>query len=210
MKIHRMELNSLRTNAYFIINEKTSEALVVDPGWDSHELTDFISEEHLKVVAVLLTHGHFDHIHGVKMLQDLGIKVIASEKERKLLGDEIMNLSARFKRPVTVTPDETVSDGDILNLAGFEIRVIETPGHTSGCVCYEIEAENILFTGDTLFEGTVGRTDVPTGDWDTEVSSVRNRLFTLPDDMICCPGHGESTTIGHEKKYNTAAGPSLS
>ncbi len=199
-----MELNSLRTNTYFIINEKTSEALVVDPGWDSHELTDYIADEHLNVVAVLLTHGHFDHIHGVKMLQDLGIKVIASEKERELLGDEVMNLSARFKRPVTVTPDETVSDGDVLSLAGFEIRVIETPGHTSGCVCYEIEAENALFTGDTLFEGTIGRTDVPTGDWATEVASVRERLFTLPDDMICYPGHGECTTIGNEKKYNTA------
>ncbi len=204
MKIHTMKLNALRTNTYYIINEETKETVVIDPAWDSKEITEYIDGNGLIPVAVLLTHGHFDHIHGVKRLQDRGVKVIAPEKEKELLGDEEMNLSKRFKRPVTVIPDETVKDGDVLKLAGEDIKVIETPGHTSGSVCFEIEDKNVIFTGDTLFRGTVGRTDVPTGDWETEIRSVKEKLFTLPDDIICYPGHGEPTVIELEKQYNSA------
>lgn len=204
MIVHTMTLNALLTHTYFIFNEETLETLIVDPAWDTKAISDYIDENGLKPVAVLLTHGHFDHIYGVQMLKDRGIKVIAPEKERELLGNTEMNLSKRFKRPVSVVPDETVVDGDVLELAGFNIRVIETPGHTSGSVCYEFEKENVIFTGDTLFKGIIGRTDVPTGDWETECISVKTRLFCLPEDMICYPGHGTTTTIGREKLYNTA------
>ncbi len=199
-----MTLNALLTNTYFIYNEETLETIIVDPAWDSKDITGYIEENGLKPVAVLLTHGHFDHIYGVRMLQDKGVTVIAPEKEKELLGDVEMNLSKRFKKPVSAVPDKTVTDGDVLELAGFSVRVIETPGHTSGSVCYEFPKQNVIFTGDTLFNGTIGRTDVPTGDWEVECDSVRNKLFVLPEKMICYPGHGSTTTIGHEKMFNTA------
>ncbi len=204
MKIHTMPLNALQTNTYFVINEETQETLIIDPAWDSKELTGFIDENGLKPVAVLLTHGHFDHIYGVKVLRERNAEVIASEKETELLSTVSMNLSEKFKRPVTVKADRTVKDGEELKLAGYRIRVIETPGHTAGCVCYEFPEQMVIFTGDTLFNGTIGRTDVPTGDWETEVKSVKEKLFTLPDRMICYPGHGSTTTIGHEKMFNNA------
>jgi glyoxylase-like metal-dependent hydrolase (beta-lactamase superfamily II) len=199
-----MTLNALLTNTYFIYNEETLETIIVDPAWDSKDITGYIEKNGLKPVAVLLTHGHFDHIYGVRMLQDKGVTVIAPEKEKELLGDVEMNLSKRFKKPVSAVPDKTVTDGDVLELAGFSVRVIETPGHTSGSVCYEFPKQNVIFTGDTLFNGTIGRTDVPTGDWEVECDSVRNKLFVLPEKMICYPGHGSTTTIGHEKMFNTA------
>ncbi len=204
MIVHTMTLNALLTNTYFVFNEESLETLIIDPAWDSKDITQYIDENGLKVVAVLLTHGHFDHIYGVQMLKDRGIKVIAPEREKELLGNVEMNLSKRFKKPVSVIPDETVIDGDILELAGFSIRVIETPGHTSGSVCYAFSEQNVIFTGDTLFNGTIGRTDVPTGDWDVECESVRTKLFCLPEKMICYPGHGMTTTIGHEKLFNSA------
>ena len=199
-----MQLNELSTNTYFITNETTGETIVVDPALDSEEITEYLNSNGLKPVAVLLTHGHFDHIYGVELVRNMGAKVICAEKERELLGDCVMNLSKRFGPVVTAVPDETVKDGDELSLAGFSIRVIETPGHTAGCVCYDFPEENVIFTGDTLFKNTIGRTDVPTGDWETEVDSVKKKLFVLPEDRICYPGHGGPTTIGYEKKYNRA------
>ncbi len=164
MKIKKMPLNALLTNTYFVTDEQTNETMIIDPAWESTDITDYIDQNGLRVVAVLLTHGHFDHICGVRMLKERGIKVIAPEKEKELLGDVKMNLSERFRHPVSVIPDETVKDGDEIVVAGFKIRVIETPGHTSGSVCYEFTEYNVIFTGDTLFNGTIGRTDVPTGD----------------------------------------------
>ncbi len=199
-----MPLNALLTNTYFVINEETKETLIIDPAEDSVKITEYIDSNGLKPVAVLLTHGHFDHIFGVKMLKERGIKVIAPEKELELLNDIGMNLSERFRRPVTVIPDETVVENDIIELAGFRIRVIETPGHTSGSICYEFADNGVIFTGDTLFNGTIGRTDVPTGDWEVECRSVRNKLFTLPSEYICYPGHGSPTSIGYEKEHNMA------
>ena len=199
-----MPLNALQTNTYFIVNEETGETIVVDPAWDTPKLTDFLKENNLKGVAVLLTHGHFDHIYGVRILKEAGLRIIAPEKEKELLGSEVLNLSKKFNRIVTAVPDETVKHGDVLELAGYKARVLETPGHTSGSVCYCFDEQMVIFTGDTLFSGTIGRTDVPTGDSDTEIRSVKEVLFKLPDKMICYPGHGSTTTIGREKMFNRA------
>jgi len=157
--------------------------------------------------AVVLTHGHFDHILAVEEIRRAfkEITVYAAEKEAKLLGDPRLNLTASYGTGVTLSPDHLVKDGDILELAGFKWQVIETPGHTEGSVCLWIKEEEVLISGDTLFAESLGRTDFPTGSSADIIRSIKERLFVLPDDTMVYPGHGEPTTIGHEKTHNPVA-----
>ena len=156
--------------------------------------------------AILLTHGHFDHIYAVNDLKKrLDVPVYAYADEAVLMGDSWMNRSKAWAEAMTVKPDILLHDGDELDLAGFHIRVIHTPGHTAGSCCYYFEEEKILIAGDTLFYESYGRTDLDTGSEAAIMRSLREQLFLLPDDVEVYPGHGDSTTIGHEKKYNPAA-----
>ena len=153
--------------------------------------------------AILLTHGHFDHIWGANELRRLsGAKIYAYEGEKELCEDAGKNVSRDAGRPETVRADFYEKDGALLELGGFSLKLIATPGHTGGSCCYYLEEEKILFSGDTLFEGSVGRTDFPTGSMGSLVRSIKERLLVLPDDVTVYPGHGDSTTIGDEKKYN--------
>ena len=153
--------------------------------------------------AILLTHGHFDHIWGANELRRLsGAKIYAYEGEKELCEDAGKNVSRDAGRPETVQADFYEKDGALLELGGFSLKLIATPGHTGGSCCYYLEEEKILFSGDTLFEGSVGRTDFPTGSMSSLVRSIKERLLVLPDDVTVYPGHGDTTTIGDEKKYN--------
>ena len=153
--------------------------------------------------AILLTHGHFDHIWGVEEIRELsGAKVYAYEKEKELCEDASLNVSKGAGRACVVKADQYVKDGGEITEAGITCRLLATPGHTSGSCCYYFEADKILISGDTLFQESVGRTDLPTGSMGTLVRSVKDKLFPLPDEVKVYPGHGEATTIGHEKKYN--------
>ncbi len=204
MKVGKFVLGPVATNCYIGINEETKECFIVDPATCPPEFVSYIKNAGLTVKAVLLTHGHFDHIMGLDaLLKEFSVPVYAHEAEREVLESEQLNSSASMLgQPYSFSGADYVTNRQELRIAGFEILVIYTPGHTIGGCCYYIEKEKALFSGDTLFHGSVGRTDLPTGSMGQLVSSVRDRLFVLPDDTQVYPGHMEETTIGYEKKYN--------
>ena len=197
MKIDRFVIGPVGTNCYIVRNDDTDECFVTDPAACPLELVGHIRREGLNVKAVLLTHGHFDHIMGLDdFLKEFPVPVYAFSEEKPLLESAELNSSlGMFGRPYTFSGAEYVSDGQILHIAGFEIRVIHTPGHTAGGCCYYIPAENVLISGDTLFRASVGRTDLPTGSMGDLVRSVREKLFVLPEETKVYPGHMEETTI---------------
>ncbi len=203
LKIETYVLGPVMTNCYFAINEDTKETILIDPADKADVLIQKINKETLKPVAVLLTHGHFDHILAAsEIAANFHIPIYASKEEKELLETPSLNLSVSLGKNISLTPTTLLNDKDIIKLAGTDVNVIHTPGHTSGGICYLFKESKILFSGDTLFEGTVGRADLPTGNLNTLLDSVNRKLMTLPDDTTVFPGHGESTTIGHERNTN--------
>ena len=194
----------MKTNCYILSNTETKETIIVDPGDQGDRIAEFCLKEGLRPVGILLTHGHFDHISGAKALTDaFRLPIYASEAEEELLADPGMNMSFKVGRDrVALVADVLLADGEELSLAGFAIKVIHTPGHTGGGMCYYLPTEGIAFTGDTLFWNTYGRTDLPTSSFAELKSSLINKLFVLPEETAVYPGHGKSTTIGMEKKTN--------
>ena len=203
MQIERFIVGMVGTNCYVVSNEETSECFLVDPGAYSDKVIAYIREHELKPQAILLTHGHFDHIMGLDgVLREFPIPVYAQEEEEILLKDASYNASVSYGPAYTFSGASYIKDGQILELAGMTIRAIHTPGHTIGGCCYYIESEHVLFSGDTLFHDSVGRTDFPTGSQSQLVRSIREKLLGLPEETVVCPGHMSETTIGHEKKCN--------
>ena len=201
LKVGRMVLGMVETNCYFVYDDSTKETVVIDPAKDG--LYDKLSANGLKPCAVLLTHGHFDHIMGVHELAERsGAKVYALEAEKELCADADLNASAQIRRPYTVNPDVLLTDGQEIEEAGMKIKVYATPGHTEGSCCYYIESKKWLFTGDTLFYGSIGRTDLPTGNGKKIMESVHMLTDTFDEDVKIYPGHGDTSTIGDEKRYN--------
>ena len=203
MRIERFIVGMVGTNCYVVSNEETLECFLIDPGAYSDKMITYIRENALKPRAILLTHGHFDHIMGLdEVLAQFFVPVYVQEEEEILLKDASYNASVSYGPAYTFSGASHIKDGQVLELAGMKIRVIHTPGHTIGGCCYYIESENVLFSGDTLFHDSVGRTDFPTGSQSQLVRSIREKLLGLPEETVVCPGHLWLTTIGHEKKYN--------
>ena len=191
LKIHTLPLGAYQTNCYILHAESGTAACVIDPGFTPEVVLDHLNDHGLKCEAILLTHGHFDHVGGVKeIVAETGCKVYIHAAENTM--PPMMTAGQLY---YTHTYDE----GDTLHLAGLDISVIHTPGHTPGSVC--LLAENVMFSGDTLFAGSCGRTDRPGGDWATILTSLR-RLSAMEADFQVFPGHGESTTLAEEKRYN--------
>ena len=206
-RIQTYVLGEVSTNCYLIYHDGLRQAVVVDPADNGAYVLNKCRELNVKPVAVLLTHGHFDHILAVKdICRAFLCKVYAGREEDRLLKDPSLNLSGSMgSEQTSLEADVLVKEGDELSLIGFTWKVLETPGHTAGSVCYYVESEQVLLSGDTLFAGSLGRTDLPTGDMRDIVCSIREKLLSLPADTMVYPGHGETTTIGHEQRYNPAA-----
>ncbi len=209
LKIGKIVLGGFQTNCYFIYKENTQKengltpVLVVDPAERGAYLFEALQRKGFYVCAILLTHGHVDHILGAKELQEVsGAKIYASEKEKDVLQNMQLNLSQRFGTPCIVCADVWLKDGEECTIENMHMKVISTPGHTEGGCAYYFEEGNFLISGDTLFEGSVGRTDFPTGSMGILVRSIKEKLFLLPEKTIVYPGHGGSTTIGWEKENN--------
>ena len=203
IEIKSMTLGMVATNCYLIINKETKEALLIDPADNALRISNVIEENVCTLKAILLTHGHFDHIGGAAELKKAsGTKVYALAEEKKVCRTPELNLSAQMPPVVTIEADEWLTDGQTVETAGISFQVIATPGHTVGGCCYYCKEGGFLFSGDTLFEESVGRTDFPTGSMSSLVRSVKEKLFVLPEDTKVYPGHGDITTIGREKQYN--------
>ena len=197
----------IQTNFYYLHREGEKETIVFDPADYGKEIYEELTRQGLEISAILLTHGHFDHIYGVDALRKAsGAPVYASALERDLLLDPELNTSIGYKS-CTVEADHYLIDGESVTKAGITLRMISTPGHTEGSCCYYIEgsetgSDPILLSGDTLFETSVGRTDLPTGDFHDLADSIRTKLYVLPDNTQVYSGHGGPTSIGYEKKHN--------
>jgi glyoxylase-like metal-dependent hydrolase (beta-lactamase superfamily II) len=206
MKIKTFNANPMGQNIYLYYDETANEGVLIDGGSDAADmasLASFIRESDITVRAVLLTHGHFDHITAVGEIKTLtSAPVYCHEAEKEMLGDAELNFSARMGTQTEITPDGLINDGDILRFGKIALEVRHTPGHTPGGVCYLDEANGVLFTGDTLFRESVGRTDFPTGDHQALIGNIKEKLLTLPGEVTVWPGHGPSTTVGHERNRN--------
>ena len=204
IKVGRITLGMYMTNCYFVYKEGSSDVVVFDPADSGDYLVDKLSENGFNVGAIMLTHGHADHIMGVKAVKEkTGAPVYAYKAEEILLNSPNLNLSLQiFGRGVTLTPDVFLEDGEEIELCGIKIKTLFTPGHTEGSCCFYIEEAGFLIAGDTLFEESVGRTDYPTGSFKKLVESIKEKLLVLPDDTKVYPGHGNTTTIGNEREYN--------
>lgn len=203
LSIQTYVVGPVQTNCYFAINDDTKEVLIIDPGASAKQLAEKVKEQGLKPVAILLTHGHFDHILAAEAIRDrYQIPIYACQKEEKTLQDPKINLTAYHMDSYTLKADVYLTDLQVVELAGFSVQMIETPGHTVGSCCYYLKDEGVLFSGDTVFCGSVGRTDFPEGSTAAIGESLHRLLDALPDDTEVYPGHDASTTIGYEKRYN--------
>lgn len=202
-KIGKLTIGMYQTNCYFLYDIHEKKAIVFDPADNGKYIYDTLLKHELTVSAICLTHGHFDHIWGAEELRTLSqVKIYGPEAERVLFEDAKVNVSAQVGRPYTIRLDEYLKDQDVLEIEGIKLKMIHTPGHTIGSSCYYVEEAGILISGDTLFEGSVGRTDLPTGSMSMLNRSIKEKLLNLPDETKVYPGHGDSTTIDMERKYN--------
>lgn len=214
IKVGSATLGPIATNCYFVFNDRSAEenvntnepipCIFFDPADMGEMIYEKLKEKNIKIELILLTHGHFDHMAGADELRRLsGAPIWCWEKEADVCQDPDVNLSYDFfGKSITIKPDKYLKDNEIIEAAGLKLRLIGTPGHTVGSCCYSFDDNKVLISGDTLFEGSVGRTDFPGGSSSTLVRSVKEKLFSLPDDTIVYPGHGAVTTIGDEKLYN--------
>lgn len=199
-----LPVGPLRCNCSILGDEASHEAMVIDPGDDIEEITALLKKHSLTVKQIVVTHAHIDHVGGATKLKRLtGAPVLLNQNDQALL--KMLDVQAAWigmRPPETVEIDGSVTTGDRVKAGSIDAQVIHTPGHTEGSICLYLEAEKKLVAGDTLFAGSVGRTDLPGGSYSKLMDSLHERVLALPDDTIVIPGHGEMTTIGQERETN--------
>lgn len=207
MKIKQFVQNPFQENTYLVYDD-TGDAIIIDAGSytssDVDEIKRFADENRLIVKFLVNTHCHIDHVIGVNALCKLyGVDCYAHREELPML-QSVPTQAIMFGLEIDAIPqiEKTIDDGDTIKFGNASLQVIHTPGHTRGCVCFYSEPDRILFSGDTLFQGSIGRTDLAGGNYDLIISSITAKLLTLPDEVLVFPGHGPSTTIGKERVSN--------
>lgn len=202
MNIECISNGLIQSNVYIV--SENGEGVLIDCGCPPAKVLEVAKSKNITLKHVILTHGHFDHIYYIDKLRDLlDVKVHIHEKDSECLSDPDMNGLAHFPLQGSYTfkaADNLLKDGDVIEWSGLSFKIIHTPGHTKGGIC--ILVDNALFTGDTLFNESIGRTDFPGGSLDQIIKSIKEKLYSLPDDTAVYPGHGPKTTIGYEKRYN--------
>ena len=205
VKVIRLDVGIFGTNCYLIINKETDEAVIIDPGGSAEKIVKACEAESCRPSAILLTHGHTDHILGVNDLKETypGIPVFVSAEDRVLLTDPAA-YNVLGNKDYFVEDAVCLGDDDDVKAGGLTFKVLRTPGHTAGSVCYYLPDEKLLFAGDTLFRRSYGRYDLPTGSYEDVLKSVRFLVGSLPEDVVVLTGHGPATKIAEEKAYNSA------
>jgi glyoxylase-like metal-dependent hydrolase (beta-lactamase superfamily II) len=202
MQIETIVVGPFQVNCYLVWNKGDNSGVIIDPGDEDELILERVKKLGIIPKAILLTHGHADHIAAVSAIKEnLNVPLYVGEGDEPLLDSPTKNISAMLGFQIKCPPpDRKLRDGDVISFGALEFTIFSTPGHTPGSVSYF--AENGLFCGDALFQGSIGRTDLPGGDYDQLISSIEKSILSLPDDIICYPGHGPSTTVGEEKKSN--------
>ena len=199
-----LPVGMLQCNCSILGDETSHEAIVVDPGDDIPRIVALLDKHKLTVKQILITHAHIDHIAGAARLKKLtGAPILYNPRDLPLV--KMMDAQAAWlgmEPPEVAPPDDTLDDGRVISITGLAGNILHTPGHTQGSVCLHLPAQNMLLAGDTLFAGSVGRTDLPGGDGPTLIRSIHEKLLPLPDSTVVIPGHGPRTTIGQERESN--------
>ncbi len=200
INVEVLEVGDFLTNCYLIHSD--GKAIVIDPGDEAERIIELIDKHQVKVEKIILTHGHIDHIKALPAIREYtGAPVLIHQEDAGMLTQAKTNLSYYHDTAFTTKPaDDLLIDGDEITLGNLTMKILHTPGHTPGGI--SILINNIAFTGDALFFGSIGRTDLPGGDHQTLLKAVNEKLLALPDDTKAYPGHGPATTIGHEKENN--------
>ncbi|MDZ5712159.1 MBL fold metallo-hydrolase [Jeotgalibacillus haloalkalitolerans] len=205
MEWYQLPLGPMQTNAYILYNDR-KECLIIDPGEEAHKVMQFIQQKSLKPLGILLTHAHFDHIGAVEEVRhEYQIDVYMHIQEKSWLSKPEKNGSALFQGidPIVASPAEQIWDqeGEV-SIGDFRFQLYHTPGHSPGSVSFYFKEESLVISGDVLFNGSIGRTDLPGGQMEELIKSIKNKLLTLEDQTYVLPGHGPVTTISRERNHN--------
>ena len=205
MKFERFIVGMGEANGYIIYDENTLEALIIDPGDEAAVFAGYIQKHGLKPKEIVLTHYHYDHIGAVEALKEkYNCPVSIHKKDVEGLKDPKINHSFRgYRKPVSITPDRILSDGDVIQAGSVALIVVHTPGHTPGSICLVVKDENIAFTGDTIFDDDLGRTDLEGGSPDSMKRSITNKISKWEDQVRIYPGHADSATMAFVRAKNT-------
>ena len=198
-----MEIREMGENCYIVGCEETREVAVIDPGGNAAGIVNLLKENNLQALYIINTHGHIDHIGGNQGVKEAtGAQILIHEADAKMLVSSASNLSSFMGPKVTSPPaDRFIKEGDIIKIGNtVELEVIHTPGHSQGGIC--LKTDNIIFVGDTLFQGSIGRTDFPGGSYQQLIKMIKEKLLCYDDETVAYPGHGPATTIGFERRHN--------